>query len=110
MDGLVFYTLGQTKDTHVLHGDSVVLDETARRTEDNDTTICRVTDDIVSDDAIGTTETDAVSPLLEQVGTARANIVVLNDCARARECTLGDVKARPGAGVERVNVFDLNFA
>lgn len=83
------------KDTHILDRDRVVLDETSRRAEDNDAAVGRVRNDIVSDDAIGTAETDTVSPLLERIGTARANIVVLNDDARAGECTFGDVKARP---------------
>ena len=87
--------------------DRVVLDETAWRAEDNDATVGRVRDDIVSDDAVGTTEADTVSPLLESIRAARADIVVLDDDARAGEWTFGDMKTRPRAGVVRVNVFDL---
>jgi hypothetical protein len=94
-------------DTDVLDDDRVVLDETSRSPKDDDATVRRVRDDVVSDDAIGTTETDAVSPLLERVRTARADIIVLNDGASASEWPFRDVKARPRAGVKRVNVFNL---
>lgn len=87
------------KDTHVLHNDRIVLDETARRAEYDDTTVSRVGDGIVSDDAVGTTETDTVGPFLEHVRTTRANIVVLNGGAGAGECAFSDVKTRPGAGI-----------
>ena len=75
--------------------DRVVLDKTAGRAKDNDATVRRVRDHIVSDEAVGTTETDTVSPLLERIGAARANVVVLNGDASASECAFGDVKARP---------------
>lgn len=86
-------------DTHVFHRDCVVLDETARRAKDNDATIRSVTDDIISDDAVGTTETDTISPLLERINATRADIVVLDDDTRAGEWTFGDVETRPRAGV-----------
>lgn len=87
--------------------DRVVLDETSRSAEDNDATVCGVRDGVVSDDAVGATETDTVGPLLERVGTTRTDIVVLNDGAGAREWPFGDVKTRPRPGIIRVNVFDL---
>ena len=90
-----------------MHNDRVVLDETARSAEDDDTAVRRVRYHIIPDDAVGTTETDAVGPLLERVGTTRANIVILNDCARAGERSFCEVKARPRAGVIRVDVFNL---
>jgi len=87
------------KDTHVFHRDRVVLDETAWSAKNHDAAIRCVNDDIVSDNAVGTTEADTVSPLLECINTARANIVVLNGDARAGEWAFGYVKARPGARV-----------
>ena len=82
-----------------MNRDRVVLDEAARRAKDNDAAVRSVRDDIVSNDAVGATETDTVSPLLEHVRTARTDIVVLNGDARAGEWTFGDVKTRPRAGV-----------
>ena len=90
-----------------MYDDRVVLDKTSRSTEENDPTVRWVRNGIVSDDAVGTTETNAISPFLERVGTAWADIVVLNDDARTCERSLRDVKARPRAWVKRVNVFDL---
>jgi len=75
------------------------MDKTARSAEDNDATVGSVRDGIVLDNAVGTTETDTVSPLLEHVGAARANVVVLNGDASASEWAFGDVKTRPRAGV-----------
>lgn len=92
--------LSRMKDTHVLDRDGIVLDETAWSTKDNDATVRSVTDDIVSDNTVGTAETDPVGPLLERVRAARADIVVPNHSPRAGECTFGDVKARPRAGVK----------
>lgn len=80
--------------------DGVILDETAWCTEDNNATIGSIRDGVISDQAIRTAETDAVSPLLEDITAARADIVVLNGDARAGEWTFGDVKTRPGAGIE----------
>ena len=96
-----------TKNTYILDRDRVILDETTRRAEDNDAAVGRVRDYVVSNDAVGATETDAVSPLLEHIRAARANVVVLNDDTSAGEWTFGDVKARPRTGIVRVNVFDL---
>lgn len=98
---------GSDENTHILYQDRIVLDNTSRSTEDNNSTVRWVRNSIVSDDAVGTTETDAVGPLLERVGAAWADIVVLNDDARARERSLRDVKARPRAWVKRMNVFNL---
>ena len=88
------------KETHVLNRDRVVLDKTARRAKDNDATVRGVRDDIVSDKAVGTTETDTIGPLLERIRATRTDIVVLNDDTRTGECTLGDVKTGPRAGIE----------
>lgn len=88
------------KGTHVLHDDRVILDETTRSAEDDNTTVGGVRYDIVSDDAVGTTETDAVGPLLERVRAARADVVVLDYDAGAVEWTFCNVETRPGAGVE----------
>lgn len=75
--------------------DRIVLDETARRAEDNDAAVGRVRDDVVSDNAVSTAEADTVSPLLERIRAARSDIVVLDDNARAGEWTFGDVETRP---------------
>ena len=93
--------------THVLHDDRVVLDETAWSAKDDNTTVSWVRNHIVSDDAVGTAETDPISPLLESVGAAWTNIIVLNDCARACERSFGEVEAGPPAGIKRVDVFNL---
>ena len=90
-----------------MNNDRVILDETSRRAEEDDATVRRVRDYVVSDDAVGTTETDTVSPFLECVGAAWTDVVILDDHAGAGERPFGDVKTRPGAGVKRVNVFDL---
>ena len=82
-------------DAHILGYDRVVLDDTARRAKDNDATVRRVRDHIVSDEAVGTTETDAVSPLLELIGAAGADVVELNGNIRATECAFCDVEAGP---------------
>jgi len=75
------------------------LDETARRAKYNDAAVRSINDDIVSDNAVGTTEADTVRPFLECINAARADIIVLNGDARAGEWAFGDVKARPGARV-----------
>lgn len=95
-----FRTSTPMKGTHVLHDDRVILDETTRSAEDDNTTVGGVRYDIVSDDAVGTTETDAVGPLLERVRAARADVVVLDYDAGAVEWTFCNVETRPGAGVE----------
>ena len=87
------------KDTHVFHGDCIVIDETALRARDNDATARSVDDVVVYDVTVGTAEADTVSPLLELVRAARADIIVLNVDARAGEWTSGDVKTRPRARV-----------
>jgi len=87
------------KDTYLVHRDRVGRDDTARRTRDNDATIRGVKDDIVSNNATGATEADTVSPLLERINAARADIIVLNDDTRAGEWAFGNVKTRPRAGV-----------
>jgi len=82
-----------------LNRDRVVLDEAARSAKNNDAAVRSVRDDIISNGAVGTTETDTVSPLLEYVRAARADIVFLNGDARACEWAFGDVKTRPRARV-----------
>lgn len=90
-----------------MHNDRVVLDEAAGRAEEDNPTVRRIGDGVVSDDAVGTTETDTVSPFLERVRATWTDVVVLNNYARAGERPFGDVQTRPRAGIKRVNVFDL---
>ena len=101
------YALQSGETTHILHNDRVVLDETARRTEEDNATISGVRDHVASDDAVGTAKTDTVSPLLERVRATWTNVIVLNHYARAGKRPFGDVKTRPRAGVKRVNIFNL---
>lgn len=79
--------------------DGVILDDTAWCAEDNNATVGRIRDGVISDYAVGTAKTDAVSPLLEGITAAGADIVVLNGDASAGEWTFGDMKTRPGAGI-----------
>lgn len=81
--------------------------QTARRTHDGDATVHSIHDDIVSDNAVSATEANTVSPLLERINTARADIVVLNDEIGTGERTFGDVKAGPRAWVIQFHAFDL---
>ena len=92
-----------------MDNDGVVLDETARGAKEDDATVGRVRDDIVSDDAVGAAETDTVSPFLERIRAAWTNVVVLDDHAGTGERSFGNVETRPRAGVKRMNVFDLKI-
>ena len=52
------------------------------------------------------TDADAVRPLLEQIRTTRADVVMANGCVVARESTLGKVETRPASRVVGVDVLD----
>lgn len=56
--------------------------------------------------AVLTTDADAVCPLLEQVRTTRADVVVTNGCVVARESALREVKARPASRVKGMDILD----
>ena len=75
------------------------MHETARRARDSDPSVSRVDDDVISDNAVGATETDSVSPFLERIRATRADIVVLNGSSIAGEWAFGEVKARPRARI-----------
>jgi len=85
--------------SHLFHRDYVVKDLTARRARDNDATARSVDDPVIVDQAIGTTEADTVSPLLESIRAARTDIVADQAHVRTGEWTSTDVKTRPRARV-----------
>lgn len=66
----------------------------------------RIVYHVIPDQAILATDAYAVRPLLERIGPARPDIVVLHGDIAAGERALRNVQTRPAARVERMHVFD----
>ena len=55
-------------------------------------TYCRIVDHIIAHNSVHTADANAVCPLLECIGAARSNVIVLNCLVGALEGSLGNVQ------------------
>lgn len=87
--------------------DRVVANSRAEGAKDNDAAVSRVDDRVALDDALRASHRDAVGPAAKgRVVPARANVIEADRSVAAVERALGNVQARPAAGVERPDVLD----
>lgn len=92
--------------TYCLHPYRIILDAGTRRSKEDNTTVRRIVDHVVSYHAVAASNTDTICPLLKELGTSWTDIVVLDDGVSAVGVPLRHMETGPTPWIKRVNELD----